>query len=93
MTKTELIERLVAESGMDKNQVKAFLGAITSVIEQEIGAGGEVPFSTLGKFKVQKRAARTIRNPQTGEPMDVPAKTVVKFTVSKNLKEIGLGSN
>ena len=92
MTKTELIERLVTESGLDKNQVKSALAALTAVIEQEIGAGGEVPLNALGKFKVQKRAARTIRNPQTGEPLDVPAKTVVKFTISKNLKEIGLGS-
>ena len=92
MTKTELIERLVAESGLDKNQVKNMIAALTTVVEQEIGGGGEVPLSTLGKFKVQKRAARTIRNPQTGQPMDVPAKTVVKFTVSKNLKEIGLNS-
>lgn len=92
MTKTELIERLVEESGLDKNQIKSAVAALTTVVERTVGAGGEVPLSTLGKFKVQKRAARTIRNPQTGQPMDVPAKTVVKFTVSKSLKEIGLGA-
>jgi len=44
----------------------------------------------LGKFKVQKRKARMGRNPATGEPIKIPAKTVVKFTVAKSLKDLVL---
>jgi DNA-binding protein HU-beta len=42
----------------------------------------------LGKFKVQNRKARVGRNPLTGEPVNIPAKTVVKFTVAKSLKDL-----
>ena len=50
--------------------------------------GGEVPLKGLGKFKVQNRKARVGRNPLTGEPVQIPAKTVVKFTVAKQLKTL-----
>jgi len=49
---------------------------------------GEVPLAGLGKFKVSKRQARTGRNPATGEAIQIPAKTVVKFTVAKALKDL-----
>jgi DNA-binding protein HU-beta len=49
---------------------------------------GEVPLAGLGKFRVSKRAARTGRNPATGEAIQIAAKTVVKFAIAKQLKEI-----
>ena len=42
----------------------------------------------MGKFRVAKRKARMGRNPATGEPIKIPAKTVVKFSVAKNLKDL-----
>lgn len=87
MTRTELIDALAGEAGMDKKEAKQFLDGLTAVIEREIKAGGEVPLKGLGKFKVQNRKARVGRNPLTGEPVDIPAKTVVKFTVAKSLKD------
>jgi DNA-binding protein HU-beta len=50
--------------------------------------GGEVPLKGLGKFRVVKRKARMGRNPATGEPIKIAAKTVVKFTVAKSLKDL-----
>ena len=93
MTRTELIEALAAETHMDKKEVKTFLDGLTGVIERVIRGGGEVPLKGLGKFKVQNRKARVGRNPLTGEPVQIPAKTVVKFTVAKTLKDIGLGQS
>jgi DNA-binding protein HU-beta len=88
MTRTELIDALAGEAGMDRKDAKQFLEGLTSVVEREIKAGGEVPLKGLGKFKVQNRKARVGRNPLTGEPVDIPAKTVVKFTVAKSLKDL-----
>ena len=88
MTRTEFIDALATESNMDKRDAKRFLEAVTAVIERTIKAGGEIPLKGLGKFKVQNRKARVGRNPLTGAPVDIPAKTVVKFTVAKALKDL-----
>ena len=87
MTRTEFIDALSTETHLDKKDVKAFLDGLTAVIEREIKSGGEVPLKGLGKFKVQNRKARVGRNPLTGQPVDIPAKTVVKFTVARALKD------
>jgi DNA-binding protein HU-beta len=88
MTKTELINMLAMEAQTEKKQAKGFLEALTSIVEKTIKKGGEVPMSGLGKFRVAKRKARMGRNPATGEPIKIAAKTVVKFTVAKNLKDL-----
>jgi len=88
MTRTELIEALAAESNTERKDAKVFLEALTTIVERAIKAGGEVPLKGLGKFKVQNRKARVGRNPLTGDPVQIPAKTVVKFTVAKQLKTL-----
>ena len=88
MTRTELIDVLANRTEMDKRDVKRFLDDLTAVVEDTIKQGGEVPLRGLGKFKVQHRKARTGRNPLTGDPIDIPAKTVVKFTLAKALKDL-----
>jgi len=88
MTRTELIASLADEAGMDKKDAKVFLESLTTLVENTIKAGGEVPLKGLGKFKVQRRQARMGRNPATGEAIQIPAKTVVKFTVAKALKDL-----
>ena len=88
MTRTELIDDLATRTGMDKKDVKTFLLQLTSLIEDEIKKGGEVPMKGLGKFRVQNRKARVGRNPLTGAEIQIPAKTVVKFSISKTLKDL-----
>lgn len=88
MTRTELIDALAAETNVERKDAKQFLEALTAIVERVIKAGGEVPLKGLGKFKVQNRKARVGRNPLTGEPVQIPAKTVVKFTVAKQLKTL-----
>ena len=87
MTRTDLIEAIAQDTGSDRQQAKAFLEGFTRIIEREMKNEGEVPLAGLGKFKVVKRQARTGRNPMTGESIQIPAKTVVKFTVAKVLKD------
>jgi DNA-binding protein HU-beta len=88
MTRTELIDALAVETNVERKDAKQFLEALTAIIERVIKDGGEVPLKGLGKFKVQNRKARVGRNPLTGEPVQIPAKTVVKFTVAKQLKTL-----
>ena len=88
MTKSDLINAMVKESRQEKKQTKVFLESLTSLVTKEIRKGGEVPLTGLGKFKVSKRKARMGRNPQTGEPIKIPARTVVKFSVAKALKDV-----
>jgi DNA-binding protein HU-beta len=88
MTRTELIDAVAAEIGGDKKAAKAFIEGFTRIVENEMKKEGEVPLAGLGKFKVSKRQARTGRNPATGETIQIPAKTVVKFTVAKALKDL-----
>ena len=63
--------------------VKIVSEAIGRVLEQ----GEEINIAGLGKFKITERKARTARNPQTGESIEVPAKLVPTFKVGKALKE------
>jgi DNA-binding protein HU-beta len=88
MNRTELIDAIAAEMGGDKKDAKIFLEGFTKVVETEMRKAGEVPIAGLGKFRVSKRLARTGRNPATGETIQIPAKTVVKFTVAKALKDL-----
>ena len=88
MTRTELIDALATRTNMEKRDAKQFLEGLTGIVEETIRSGGEVPLKGLGKFKVQNRKARVGRNPLTGEEIQIPAKTVVKFTVAKALKDL-----
>ena len=88
LTRTDLIEALAKDCKTEKKAAKTFLESFTSIVEKTMKKNGEVPLSGLGKFKVVKRKARMGRNPATGQTIKIPAKTVVKFTVAKNLKDI-----
>jgi len=88
MTRTETIEELANRSGLEKKDVKSFLEHLTSLVEDVIRQGGEVPLKGLGKFRVQHRKARVGRNPITGEEIQIPAKTVVKFALARSLKDL-----
>ena len=85
---TDLIQALADSAEMERKQAKLFLDSLTGLVEKNIKKGGDVPLRGLGKFKVVKRKARMGRNPATGEAIKIPAKTVVRFTVAKQLKDL-----
>ena len=88
MTKSQLIEALAKQSGTEKKVAKTVLEGLTALIHGTVKKGGEIKLQELGKFKVVKRKARMGRNPATGEPIQIKAKTVVKFYVAKSLRDI-----
>jgi DNA-binding protein HU-beta len=63
--------------------IEALLDKITTVLK----SGDKVALTPFGQFRIRDRAARIARNPQTGEPVNVPAKRVLKFTAGRTLKE------
>lgn len=86
MTKQDLIDK-VAESGMSKKQAGVAVNAILDAIQDFLAAGEKVSLVGFGSFSVNKRAARTGRNPRTGEPLKIKAKKVPVFKAGKTLKD------
>lgn len=90
MGKKELIEALM-EKAPDLFGTKAAaekaLNTIEEIVVDLLASGEDVRLAGLGSFKVKETKARTGRNPQTGETMDIPAKKKVRFSPAKALKE------
>ena len=93
MNKSDLIKSIIEKSGQEKKTVDAVLNALDEVVKTSASNGESVPVAGLGVFKISDRAARTARNPLTGETVQVPAKRVAKFAVSKSLKDIVSGKS
>lgn len=87
MTKSAIIASLAESTGLSKKQVDGFLGEMATLAYKEVKKSGEFVVPGLGKLVKIKRAARQGRNPATGETIQIPAKTVVKFRVAKATKE------
>ena len=64
----------------------ATVDAVFEVIKNALVAGERVVIAGFGSFRVRDRAARTINNPRTGEPMQIPAKKVISFKPGKFLR-------
>jgi DNA-binding protein HU-beta len=78
----------VAESHeLSKKQSEAILGNMIELIVKHLKKGDRIRIGGLGILQVRKRAARMGRNPATGEPIKIPAKTRVKATVVKAMKD------
>lgn len=87
MTKTGLAAELAEATGTNKKTANQFLEALTSIAYREAKKNGEFTIPGIGKLVKQNRKARMGRNPKTGEPMKIAAKTVVKFRVAKAAKD------
>ncbi len=85
MTKSQTIAALAGKTGMSKAQVGEFLDVFAQLAYKEAKNGFVMP--GIGKLVLVKRKARMGRNPATGETIEIPAKTVVKFRVSKACKD------
>lgn len=90
MTKGQLMTHLAEKTGLAKKDVVRLMEAFVETVYKEAKTG-EAVVPGLGKLVKKQRQARTGRNPATGETIQIPAKTVVKFRVSKAAKEAILG--
>jgi len=92
MTQTEIISQLADKSGMKRSQAKEFFTALATLATSEVKKNGEFTIPGFGKLVKATRKAREGRNPATGKPIKIPAKTTVKFRVGKAMKDsVGSG--
>lgn len=88
MKKSEMIDALAKETGLTKTDVEKVFNGTFDLFKKELKKGNNVAVAGFGTFKVSKRAARTGRNPQTGETIKIKASKSVGFKAGSALKEI-----
>jgi DNA-binding protein HU-beta len=91
MIKTELIAGIAEVSGLSKADAERALDGFVSVVTGTLKGGEEVRMLGFGTFCTTKRAATTGRNPKTGEPINIPAKTSPRFKPGQRLKNAVAG--
>jgi DNA-binding protein HU-beta len=87
MNKTDLIEHIALNADISKAAAARSLDATIEAVKSTLKKGGTVSLVGFGTFSVNKRAARTGRNPRTGEAVEIKAAKVPKFTAGKALKD------
>ena len=87
MTQTEILSRLAETCNCKRTDVKAMFDALTEMAVSEVKANGEFTVPGFGKLKKTQRKARDGRNPATGATIRIPAKTTVKFSLGKAMKD------
>ncbi|BAV09972.1 DNA-binding protein HU-beta [Filimonas lacunae] len=85
MNKAELVAKLAEDAGITKTQANATIDSFVEAVTKTLKGGGKVTLVGFGTFSVSKRAARTGRNPQTGEVIKIKAKKVARFKAGKEL--------
>ena len=86
MNKTELIEAIVKETELSKAAAARALNAVLDSIVKTVAKKQDVQLIGFGTFKAAKRAARTGKNPRTGETLKIAAATVPKFSAGASFK-------
>lgn len=87
LTKPEMIAAVAEQTGFTKADTKLFIETQELVVRSALRDGGECILPGLGKLQTKESSARVGRNPRTGEAVDIPAKTMVKFSAAKALKD------
>lgn len=87
MTKTQIVAQFAETMQIPKKQSAAFFDQLADLAIKETKRSGQFVIPGLGKLVKSVRKARKGRNPQTGEEIQIPKKTVVKFRVAKACKD------
>ncbi len=87
LTKSQLMTLLSEAWNVSKKDAESNYNALVSLVYKQVDKGGEIALPGLGKLEKKSRAARAGRNPATGETIQIPAKTVLKFRVTKAAKD------
>ena len=87
MNKQDLIDAIAEAASITKVAAEQALNTFTGTVTETLKTGGKVAIAGFGSFEPSQRSARTGRNPQTGEPIEIAASTVAKFKAGKALKD------
>ena len=91
MNRRDLVAKLAERTGQDRKDVDAVIGAFVEEVTAQVAAGEPVMLTGFAKFARVDRAARTGRNPATGETIQIPASRKVRITPLKAFKDAVLG--
>ncbi len=87
LNRNELKEAVADKAGLDVGQADRALSAVLDAITGALASGDKVTLAGFGTFETRERAARTGRNPQTGESMEIAASTAAAFKPAAALKK------
>ena len=87
MTKADLVEKMAKDAGISKAAAGKALDSFIDGVVKAVKKGNKVALVGFGTFSVAKRKARTGRNPQTGKPIQIPARKIPKFSAGKTFKD------
>ena len=91
MTKSATVAYLAEKTSLTRKQIEGILDETLNLASKEAKKSGVFLLPGFGKLVLANRKARMGRNPQTGEPIKIPAKRVVKFRLAKSIKDAVLG--
>lgn len=86
MNKKDLVRAMAAKAEMKVVEAERALSAFMEAVTEALSGGEEVRLSGFGTFRVVERKPRRMKNPRTGEEMEIPAKRVVKFKLGSGLR-------
>ncbi len=87
MNKAELVNAISEKASLSKKDAEKVLAAFTETVTESLTAGEKVQIVGFGSFEVVNRAARTARNPRTGEAVEIAASKAPAFKAGKALKD------
>jgi len=87
MNKSELVDAVAADAGLTKADATKAVDSVFDRITDALKGGEEVRLVGFGTFAVAERAARTGKNPRTGEEIEIAASRQPKFKAGKGLKD------
>ena|SRR2546423_205999 len=87
MTQSEVINHFAEKFDLKRAQVKELFDELANLASNEVKSNGEFALPGFGKLVRSERKAREGRNPATGEAIQIPAKTTLKFRVGKGMKD------
>ena len=87
LMKNDVVNGIVEKTGISKKNAIAAVDAFAATISEALSNGDSVGLIGFGTFEAKVRPARTGRNPQTGEPLSIPEKTVPVFKAGKKLRD------
>ena len=92
MTQSQVATYMADKIGITKKQAKATLEELNLLVVRELKKEGSLRLAGLGIFRKRKPKARMGRNPATGQEIKIPARTRLRFTAAKALKDSVLGT-
>lgn len=87
MQRNDLVARIAADTGTNADEVKAVVGAALAAIVDAVASGDRVTLAGFGTFEPRERAARTGRNPRTGEELAIAASVIPAFKPAGAFKQ------